>query len=186
MLHLYIYGKWETPEEVIPYGMEIVNDVDLEFSVSMVEVTETAKRIVKDVDDGTLVSPTRFTNKLGLSLRVDDLSTGSKAGILVDGSKKAHKVINLEECGINAITAILIHCRECYAVTYDIMGELELDRDLPLGTPIDVMTEDGAHLKTVKEFNGYMRNDRVLPDLSAARERWLSEQTLLRQQNEKK
>ena len=186
MLHLYIYGTGGRPEDIIPYGMELVNDVEAEFRSVGISVTDTSKKLVADIDGGELLDRSRFMSSVGVSTFTGFLSTGTKAGVLVEKSAETHKVINLIECGINAITAIIIHCHDGYATLFDPLRALELDRDLPLDTPIDVITEDGARLRTVQEFNEYIQFDRGTGKYSEAREQWKNKQFMLRQQNEKK
>ena len=189
MLHLYMYGPGSKPENVTPYGMEIVNDIEMEFENGKVEVTETAKLLVEDIDEGKLIDGSTFINKIGWETSIENLSTGAKAGLLVERSAKTHKVINLIECGKNAIVSIILNCRDGYATLLDPMYELDLysiEREVSLDAPIDVLIEDGAHLRTVDEYNDYIRNYRGLGQYGVQREKWIQEQALLRQQNEKK
>lgn len=161
MLRMYVYGDHETARDVVPSNMEIVTDVEAEFGAMGFEMTDTAKKIVKDVDEGELLSTEIFNDRLGRGLFTDCLSTGSKAGLLVSS---CDKVIDLIECGINAISSIFIHCQSGNVALRNPMQDLIGDSD----TPVDIIIADDkeVHLTTIKEVNEYFFRGKAIQGVS--------------------
>ena len=157
MLTLYVYGRIKTARDVVPPNMEIVTDIDTEFGLHGFKVSKAAEDIVEYVDEGKLIDTMYFTDRFGAKLHTNCLSTGSKAGLLVSSSDK---VIDLRECGINAIEAIVLYCRSGYAVLRAPQRDLDGDWD----TPVDVMI-DGEYFKTLREVNIYFNDGMISKEI---------------------
>ena len=90
MLEVYIYAHGTRVEEAVPSGMELIRDPEAYSSCL-------------ELRDGS-----RFLDRFGVTLYTQQLSTGCKAALMVNNSDK---VIDLRECGVNAISAILSLCK---------------------------------------------------------------------------
>lgn len=147
MLQIYLRDKGTPPEEVVPDGMEVITDVDVEFTGAGAPMTEEAKQIVKEVDEGELKARDMFVDRFGRTLSTNRLSAGSKAGLLVIDGRKA---VDLMECSINAISSIIKNCKTGCVVMYNPMTSLIEDDD----TPADAFI-NGHHFRTIGEVNHY-------------------------------
>lgn len=134
-----------TDRKQIPAGVEIIEDNDAQFAFTGVKVNDTTKALVKEIDEGDLVSASRFVDRFGVSLYTSELSTGSKTAINVDTNPD--KVVNVVECGLNAITSIVENCR-----TGMILNEYECGG---YGTGLDVNIDiiyNGVHYTNSDDF----------------------------------
>ena len=150
MLTLYVYDMWVKLEDVVPKDKTIVSNVEAEFTINEFKMSQAAKDIVAYVDEGELIDTERFIDRFGGGLYNDCLSTGSKAGLLVSSSDK---VIDLRECGLNAVGAIIMYCKSGYAVLRNPQCYFEEEWD----TPVDVMI-DGRHLNTLGEVSDFLNS----------------------------
>lgn len=157
MVTLYVYGRIKKAEDVVPPNMEIVKDVEVEFGINGFKMSQAAKDIVKYVDEGELQNTQYFKDRFGISLYTDCLSTGSKAGLLVSSSDK---VIDLTECGLNAIAAIILYCKSGYAVLQNPQYDFEGD----WSTPVDVMIDD-EHLTTLGDVCMYLNEGKLFKEI---------------------
>ena len=100
MLNIYIYKK-DIPED---YRV-IVNVENRAFGMKFTgEAVE--KKLVAVIEEGEIIDAFTFRDRHGNYLKNDYLSTGTKAGLCVLNSTEK-EVIDLIECGCNAIGAIV-------------------------------------------------------------------------------
>ena len=69
-----------------------------------VSVDSTDAKLVEVIDEGKLIDSRTFVDRFGVTLYTSCLSTGCKAALLVNN---IDDVVDLRECGINAISAYL-------------------------------------------------------------------------------
>lgn len=98
-------------------------DVDSWFSSVKIEDKDYAKKVIREIDEGEYYNALGYRDRFGYSLRLDNLSTSSKALILLN--EKKDKIINLEECGVN-IGGLLLDIKEgSVYIPWDIMWVYE-------------------------------------------------------------
>lgn len=154
MLTIYIRGVGQTNSDVVPGGKEIVLDVESEFVRTQFEATESNIRLVRQIDEGTLLGPRYFRDRFGVQLYTDLLSTGSKAALVVNNTSK---VVDIRECGYNARDAIISIC-QC--------GEIVMEDpsisicDVSGGTPVSIVIE-GRTFQTIADVNTYIFEERM-------------------------
>ena len=108
MLEVYIYAHGTRVEEAVPSGMELIRDPEAYFSCLELRCDDIDRDLVRVIEEGTLLDGSRFLDRFGVMLYTQQLSTGCKAALMVNNSDK---VIDLRECGVNAISAILSLCK---------------------------------------------------------------------------
>lgn len=115
MLNVFVCGDSRPAIEVIPPGMKYIENVE---AVSLVlQNTPLENTMLEVIEKGKYLSPSRFTDRFGDGLSVSEMSTGCKAALAV--VHYPEYVINLDECGPNAIAAILTLCREGNVAIYE-------------------------------------------------------------------
>ncbi len=92
-------------------------DIDAAFSKLSIVLNEQIKRIVKAVDLGEMIDDMTFSDRFGVRLYLSELSTGCKAAICV--AFMPEKIIDLQECGLNARDAIFNYCEDGKILLHD-------------------------------------------------------------------
>lgn len=92
-------------------------DIDAEFSRLLINPDETLNKIIKSVDGGTLLDSNVFSDRFGNRLYLSELSTGCKAAICVYCNPD--KIIDLQECGLNARDAVFNYCENGNILLHD-------------------------------------------------------------------
>ena len=112
-LHVY------TDKKDIPEGIEIIEDVNVEFLKAVIRGTDEENFLVKGIEQGALISGdgSAYIDRFGFKLRIDEMSSGCKAALCV--VNYPYKVVNLKECGLNARDCIISHCKSGYALVRD-------------------------------------------------------------------
>ena len=108
MLNVYFYGRGLEARGSVPSGKSLIQDPDAAFLQIRVSVDSTDTALVKAIDEGQLIDSRTFVDRFGVTLYTSCLSTGCKAALLVNNTDN---VVDLRECGINAISAIFSFCR---------------------------------------------------------------------------
>lgn len=108
MLEVYLYNPDNLRPGVVLANFDWVRDPEAYFVKTKISCDDTDKRLVSIIDEGILVDSSRFLDRFGVTLYTAQLSTGCKAGLLVNNSDA---VIDLRECGMNALSAILSLCQ---------------------------------------------------------------------------
>ena len=94
---LYVY----TSENYIPADMEYVKDNDAYFKSVGFYDEQIVAPIIVAIDEGRWQSATTFTDRFGITLYSDFISTGAKT--LINISSSEGKVFNGCEMGVNAL-----------------------------------------------------------------------------------
>lgn len=94
-----------------------VIDIDAEFSKLKISVSESIMNIIKAVDSGDMIDDMTFTDRFGVKLYLSELSTGCKAAICVE--LMPDKIIDLQECGLNARDAVFNYCENGKILLHD-------------------------------------------------------------------
>lgn len=139
---LYLYFRGSEPAEI-----PVVTNVESAFLWVKFEATEENKALVQKIEQGTLVDRTAFIDRMGYRLYTECLSTGCKAALLVQNTDK---LIDLRECGLNAINVIFSTCKSGRVLMDSPSLEFEGE-----GTPIEIML-DGRVFYDVKQLNDYV------------------------------
>lgn len=92
-------------------------DIDAAFSKLEISVDEAVRNIVKAVDLGDVIDGTTFVDRFGVKLYLSELSTGCKAAICV--VLMPDKIIDLQECGLNARDAVFNYCEDGKILLHD-------------------------------------------------------------------
>lgn len=125
------------------------------FSSVIIPDTELNRKIISKIEQGTYNDPYSFIDRFGYKLPIDDMSMGCKAALCVVNQDQ---IVNLDECGRNAINVIL---------SLKLNGSAFLpDRCTAIGErnrEIDVVV-DGKRFLTTTDLNYYLQNVRYLED----------------------
>ena len=92
-------------------------DIDAAFSKLEIPVDESVKNIIKAVEQGNMIDTATFVDRFGVKLYLSELSTGCKAAICV--ALKPDKIIDLQECGLNARDAVFNYCENGKILLHD-------------------------------------------------------------------
>jgi hypothetical protein len=92
-------------------------DIDATFSKLSIALNDQIKNIIKAVDLGEMVDDTTFSDRFGVRLYLSELSTGCKAAICV--ALMPDKIVDLQECGLNARDAIFNYCEDGKILLHD-------------------------------------------------------------------
>lgn len=93
----------------VPKDTKIIEDVELQFMLCSLEMSSEEQQMLEFIEHGTLNSEVDFIDRFGYKLYIDNLSTGCKAALCV--LHFPDKIIDLKECGNNAVEAILRLCK---------------------------------------------------------------------------
>lgn len=137
-----------------------LTDIEKEFKLIKLKGTNIEKELIRIIDKGTWNDEKSFIDRFGFKLHNSELSTGCKAALVVANTDK---LINLRECGLNAVDAIISMCKE---------GNIEIiDNGITFGTigmntNINVKLDDYRFTNTDR-LNYYIQSERPFkPDLS--------------------
>lgn len=105
------------------------------------------------------MSPSKFIDRFGRTLSIDDLSMGCKTALAV--YHNPDKVCNATEIGINALSSIIKHCKDGAIIIYD----LKYSFDTLCIDDIDVLYK-GYRFTSFQRFADYMYEEwPYTPDL---------------------
>ena len=114
-------------DEEIKKDPDFLLDVDSWFSSVKISDRSFAEKVVKQIDNGVYRDALGYEDRFGYSLRLDNLSTSSKALMLLNENK--YKIINLEECGVN-IGELLLDIKDGFVyIPWDILWVYEWGND---------------------------------------------------------
>lgn len=104
MLNVFIENK---PDRNIMY----VEDINAEFDRLGLTGSDIENSFLFNLEKGRFIEGESFAyiDRFGFKLRTDEMSTGCKAAICV--LRSGDKLINLSECGFNAVGMILSWCK---------------------------------------------------------------------------
>lgn len=153
MLTIYIKGVGQSNADVVPAEKEVITDVEAAFISVNFSASESNCRLVKEIDQGTLLDRRHFTDRFGVRLYTDMLSTGGKTALLVNNT---NKVVDIKECGWNARDAIITYCRDGAIVMEDPSVTI-----CTVGKgPVEVSV-DGKLFHDLDALNDYIFNRRI-------------------------
>lgn len=132
-------------------GTKLRFDVDGEFLMLTAADTPLNRQLIKEIDKGEYIDSYTFKDRFGRVLGVESLSTGCKAALLVANTDLN---VDLQECGTNAVSAIIRNCTDGSITLIDTGLCITLEGN-PGSTPIDVAI-DGYHVKDLDTLNQYL------------------------------
>ena len=86
-------------DDSIKKDKRFILDIEPWFSKYGLDISPFSKKVIKDIDKGELVDNLKFIDRFGMASSLLNLSTSSKALLLV--GRVDGKILNLEECGVN-------------------------------------------------------------------------------------
>lgn len=149
MLTIYIKGQ------TLPEGLDVRGDTELEFARIQVKDTEYTRKAIKEIEKGEYYNEVVFTDRFKGNLYYSEMSTGCKAAIVVGTNPNI--VLDLRECGLNAIDFIVANCRDGNILILPPDNPIGLHRE-PEGyvdSDIDVCI-DGERFFNSKDLNEYL------------------------------
>lgn len=138
-----------------------IYDIDSRFSRIKVKNTDYNKRLVASIDKGILLDNGYFIDRFNVTLRTSCLSTGCKAGILVN--EFPTQLVAVIECGGNALYQILKNCQEGHILMYDQLSGIP--SDTLEDTAIDVLL-NGFRFTSLNRLNHYFTEEIFMPNFS--------------------
>lgn len=148
MLDVYLYNPDSPMGDFLPKGLELIRDPDAVFMETKLAADSTDAKLVEVIDGGKLVDGQTFVDRFGVTLYTSNLSTGCKAALLVNNTDN---VVDLRECGINAISAIFSFCHKGH-VTLSLPG-LDLT-DFSEGAEVAINIEGHVFTKVRDAYRG--------------------------------
>lgn len=151
MLNIYFTEFSDTPG-----NKRIAYDVEESFSKIIGKVIDTyaVHKLIADIDKGTYLDMSHFVDRFGNKLPMSALSTGCKAGLCTLFSED---IISMQECGANAISAIIWYCKQgSILLDFDYHGLISFD-----APEIDVLIRD-YYFKDMLSLVDYIEN--IFPD----------------------
>ena len=106
---LYVFDAENTKADVV--------DIEATFSRLKVCMTKSTIEIIKSVDFGDMIDDISYKDRFGNKLYLSELSTGCKAAICV--ALLPDKIIDLQECGLNARDAVFNYCEDGKILLHD-------------------------------------------------------------------
>ena len=142
-------------------GNTPVTDVEMLFKQIKIRGTIEECTVISKIEQGKYNDENSFIDRFGYKLYLSELSTGCKAALCV--LNRPDILINLIECGINAVDVILTTCKKGNVVMRDRGITI---KDYSEDGKIEVEL-DGYVFTTVKRLNYYLFNERPFePDFS--------------------
>ena len=139
-----------------PRDEDIIDDVELAFGKCKIPNNKDIRQIIKEVEQGELIDSNGFKDRYGYKLSISELSTGTKAAILV--VINTDKIVNFSEVGDN--------CRD-YAIKNFTSGKIlinyptvTIQYNKNKDTTIDVKLVDaGIRFSSIERLVKYFRNE---------------------------
>jgi len=150
VLKVFVYKFDGSDSEIVPEGLEFVRNPVPYFSKVIISADATDKALVETIDEGVLVDSTKFLDRFGVMLYTRQLSTGCKVALLVNNTDA---VIDLRECGPNAVSAILSLCKSG-SVALPCPG-IDLT-DYTRGETVDIVI-DNKHFHSIHEVSAHFQ-----------------------------
>lgn len=149
MLHLYFEDEKVRPD------IELIEDVELQFNEIDLTGSDVEKAILFDIDKAQYNGKGTIIDRFGNRLYKSELSTGSKAALIV--LRHPDKLINTIECGLNALSTIIVNCNTGNILLYDFQSPFEsIDGD---DKTIDVVL-DKYRFTSLFRLNQYICSER--------------------------
>ncbi len=153
MLGLYLR------EDDTPNGFEVITDVERAFLRVKLTGSFLERLFIKNIEQGEYKDSLSFIDRFGDKLDRSCLSTGCKAAIVV--THNPTKLVDLRECGMNAINSIVSNCTEGNILTHydgiNMLGSEDLG-GWNTNDKIDVMF-NGVHFTSARNLQEYMETE---------------------------
>lgn len=155
---LYIKVKSFENPELYKYGAIIKQEqnIDEMFDCEKIPDTVEIREILKDIDHAHYSDEYSFIDRFGFKLRAEELSTGSKAAILVANHPELW--IDLTSSGINARDSIIRHLRNGRVILPKEGPTIQFDPDDATTEVIEVNL-CGYMFNRISKLNDYMHDE---------------------------
>lgn len=130
-----------------------IMDVEDEFLRLKLKCSDDEKKVVSLIEGGKLLDGKSYIDRFGFKMQTTNLSTGSKAALCVINNPD--KIVNTDECGLNAIAGIITVCRVGTIVMRDVQIKLPY---FDGHDEIDVCCM-GKHFTSFEDFNEWYDNE---------------------------
>lgn len=141
---------------------KMYTDIENLFRKSTIRRTSNISKFIQDIDSGIYIDERNFKDRFGNIARIDWLSTGCKAAILVELNDN-NELIDTIECGTNALSAIISVCRKGNILIQKPISKYVSYTGLD---EIDVAI-DGYRFTSLKRLNLYLFEEmRLTPNMS--------------------
>lgn len=107
MLNIYVYNLPGSAEGVVPNELYLVTDVEEDFNKVYFDADDINKKLVHEIDGGTLQDRYSALDRFGYKIHTSQLSSGCKAALIINNSTF---VVDLLECSNNTIGTIFSFC----------------------------------------------------------------------------
>lgn len=99
MITVYVKCAGSNPYEYINGPVE--NDVERAFDMAQIVDCEAVRNVIRDIEHGEYLDNKNFKDRFGHEISIDDLSSGSKACIVLACNKGI--ILDTKECGRNVL-----------------------------------------------------------------------------------
>lgn len=130
MLNIYVRDRMED----VPKSIEYIHDVELGFNKIRLQDTDLNRKLLKNIEQAEYCDIQSFIDRFGYKLYTKYMSTGCKAALCV--ANMPDKLINVAECGLNAISSIIHNCTEGNILVSDDMVMFK-GRNIPIQACLD-------------------------------------------------
>lgn len=145
MLHVYNRMTFKDDGE-----RRIIRDAENSFLKGVTALNQDQNDIIQFIDQAHVDNDGKLIDRFGYKIRMDDISTGCKAALLVE--IYPNSIIDTLECGVNALEAILTFCKNGYVI----MPPLENSLKLKNADAIISVEYNGNIFNTAKELNDFI------------------------------
>ena len=149
-------------DEPYPDGIEIIDNIEAAFVKYKFKNTEFERSILRVIENATIYNTNSFVDRFGNKLPISDLSTGTKAALLINAYPD--KLIDTIECGLNALSSILSLCKDGNILMHDYQTHLPYVDDV---NPMVDACLDQYRFDNLDRLCEYLCNERPFaPDMS--------------------
>lgn len=136
----------------VPPDRKVIEDTEKQFRTCVLQISQEEQKLVEFIDGGYFDSRATYVDRFGTRLPISELSTGCKTALCVL-HYKVH-IVNLRECGSNAVEGILRFCRTgSVLIPFDPTGFLVSDDN----APVEIIC-NGYRFTNYSSFNFYVRD----------------------------
>ncbi len=133
------------PLDAIKFNKPFVRDVETIFDMYGIIDTLESRLIIEKIEKGNFLDTTKFIDRFGVCLYLDELSTSSKALLALVACKD--KILNFNEVGGTARELAMTIFKDGYIYMDDFHGAL------PYEAKIDLVMNDSETFHGGREFN---------------------------------
>ena len=149
-------------DEPYPGNLEIIDNIEVAFVKYKFKNTEFERNILRVIENAAICNTNAFIDRFGNKLPISDLSTGTKAALLIHANPD--KLVDTIECGLNALSSILSFCKAGNVLMHDYQTHLPYVDDV---NPIIDVCLDKYRFDNLDRLCDYLCNERPFaPDMS--------------------